>query len=237
MTIDSTSGKIAWGTKTSDIGSHLVTVRASDSFGLFIEQSFAIEVLESLQNRPPNFTSNPVLEATASSGFELATVATGHGPIGLAVINGIQGSRLVVANAQDQSVGVHNRVFADEFSTAFAVSTGEPKPNGLTLRSGINVDLGLPPFLQSIDSNVVLGLDQGDFNGDGILDISALTLRRESWINNAQINKYTNEIVVMLGTEMVSLASLPCWPRILEPRPENSSTFEPSISTRTVNWT
>ncbi len=199
MTIDSASGQIAWSTKTTDVGSHLVTIRATDPFGLFIEQSFAIEVLESLQNRPPNFTSLPVLEATASSGFELATVATGHGPSGVAVISGIQGNRLVVTNAQDQNIGVHNRVFADEFSATFSVSTGEPKPNGLPLRSGTNVNLGLPPFLQKIDTNDVLGLDQGDFNGDGILDLAALTLRYESWVNNAFISRYTNEIVVMLG--------------------------------------
>ena len=45
----------------------------------------------------------------------------------------------------------------------------------------------------------MLGLDQGDFNGDGILDIAALTYRLETWYNNAATARHTVEIVVVLG--------------------------------------
>ncbi len=156
-------------------------------------------MVESLQNRPPNFTTTPVLEATASSGFEIATVPIGNQPVAAAILNGFQGNRLVVANAGDQHIGVYKPAQADEYAEEFSVSTGEPKPNDLVLRSGIDVNLGLPPFLQASDSNAVLGLDQGDFNGDGILDIAALTYRLETWYNNAPASRHTVEIVVVLG--------------------------------------
>ncbi len=114
-------------------------------------------------------------------------------------MNGLQGNRLVVANAGDQRIGVYEPTQSDEYAEEFTVSTGEPKPNDLVLRSGIDVNLGLPPFLQASDSNAMLGLDQGDFNSDGILDIAALTYRFESWYNNAPASRHTVEIVVVLG--------------------------------------
>ncbi len=156
-------------------------------------------MVESLQNRPPNFTTMPVLEATASSGFEIATVPVGSEPIAAAIVNGFQGNRLVVANAGDQRIGVYETTGADEYAEESSISTGEPKPNDLVLRSGIELNLGLPAFLQAADSNAVLGLDQGDFNGDGILDITALTYRFETWIDGVAAARKTAEIVVCLG--------------------------------------
>ncbi len=77
-TIDSATGAIRWNPIESDLGSTRWIVRATDPYGLFAEQRFDVTVVESLQNRPPNFTSTPVLEATASSGFEIATVPIGN---------------------------------------------------------------------------------------------------------------------------------------------------------------
>ncbi len=198
-TIDSATGAIRWNPIESDLGSTRWIVRATDPYGLFAEQRFDVTVVESLQNRPPNFTSTPVLEATASSGFEIATVPIGNQPAAAAILNGLQGNRLVVANAGDQRIGVYEPTQSDEYAEEFTVSTGEPKPNDLVLRSGIDVNLGLPPFLQASDSNAMLGLDQGDFNSDDILDIAALTYRFESWYNNAPASRHTVEIVVVLG--------------------------------------
>ncbi|MEM0927579.1 MAG: dockerin type I domain-containing protein, partial [Planctomycetota bacterium] len=59
---------LVWQTGQDDIGSHRVVIRATDPFGLFVEQTFDVEVVATLQNRPPNFVSDPVTEAIASSG-------------------------------------------------------------------------------------------------------------------------------------------------------------------------
>ena len=171
LTIAETSGKLTWDTAAEDIGSHSVILRATDPYGLFVEQRFRIEVLESLQNRPPNFVSNPVTDAVASSGFEITTVATGVGPTGLAVINGFRGPGLVTLNAGDQSLSQIDSLGNDRFDLPTRVSVGEPAPTGQVLRGGYSVDVGLPAFEHSADSNEISGMDQADLNGDGTLDL------------------------------------------------------------------
>ncbi len=89
-------------------------------------------MVESLQNRPPNFHTTPVLEATASSGFEIATVPIGNQPVAAAILNGFQGNRIVVANAGDQRIGVYEPTQSDEYAEEFTVSTVRTK----TKRSG-----------------------------------------------------------------------------------------------------
>ena len=144
--IDATTGAVRWNPTNSDLGTTRWIVRATDPDGLFVEQPFDVTVVESLQNRPPNFTTVPVIDALASSGFEIATVPIGNQPVAAAILNGFQGNRLVVANAGDQRIGVYEPSLSDEYAEDFSVSTGEPKPNGLVLRSGIDVNLGLPHF-------------------------------------------------------------------------------------------
>jgi large repetitive protein len=198
MTIDSQTGVVIWNTKaTTDIGSHQLRVRAIDPFGLTIDQAFTINVVESLQNRPPLFVSDPVTEAIASSGFEITTVATGPQPAGVEVISGFRGPRLVSLNAGDQSVSVHAGQKNDRFDDTSLYSTGEPRPTGAAIDVGYTVDVGLPPFLVPGDRNEVLGMDQGDFNGDGILDLAVITARDESTKPTLQRNKI--EITRMIG--------------------------------------
>ena len=80
MTIDETSGQVAWTTAPGDVSVHRVTLRATDPSGLFVQQTFDVEVVASLQNRPPNFVTDPVTESIASGGSEISTIATGAGP-------------------------------------------------------------------------------------------------------------------------------------------------------------
>ncbi len=174
MVIDGSSGKVSWLTTSDDVGRHSVTLRATDPFGLHVEQPFTIEVLASLQNRPPNFVSEPVTEAIASSGFEITTVGTGAGPSGIDVISGFRGPRLVTINADDQTVGVYAGENDDRFDEATEYATGQPKPTDIPFDVGYAVDVGLEPWTHLRNANSVHGLDHADFNGDGILDLAAL---------------------------------------------------------------
>ena len=61
MTIDSATGLIAWTPGSTQVGSNNVTVRATDTGGLFDTQSFTISVTD--VNHPPVITSTPVTEA------------------------------------------------------------------------------------------------------------------------------------------------------------------------------
>ncbi len=194
--IDSVTGQLTWTATSGDVGLHRITIRATDTFGAFSEQTFDLKVYVTLQNRPPIFTSDPVTDAIASSGFEISTVATGNRTTGVSVISGLQGPRLVSINAGDQSVSVHAGQSNDRFDDTTVFSTGEPKPTGALIDVGYSVDVGLPPYLVSSDRNEVLGMDQGDLNGDGILDIAVITARNET---TKPTGRVAIEITSMLG--------------------------------------
>ncbi|MEM6471528.1 MAG: FG-GAP-like repeat-containing protein, partial [Planctomycetota bacterium] len=153
------------------VGSHRVVIRATDPFGLFVEQTFDIEVVATLQNRPPNFVTDPVTEAIASSGFEVTTVGVGDSPAAAAVISGFRGPRIVTANSGDQTIGVYAGENSDRFDDVSHVSTGHPVREGQWVDAGTIVDFGAPAAKLVTDSYDISTYDHGDFNGDGHLDI------------------------------------------------------------------
>ncbi|QEG20491.1 putative Ig domain-containing protein [Mariniblastus fucicola] len=195
VSIDENSGVLSWNPTADNIGNNRITVRATDPFGLFTEQTFTVEVVESLQNRPPVFTTDPVVEATASSGFEITTLATGDNPNGVGVISGFQGPRIVTINSDDQTVSVHEGTGNERFDDETTYSTGEPEQTGNVIQGGYNVDVGLPSFINSTDVNDIFGLDQADFNGDGILDLASLTYHR----SNVTRDGYFHNVVINFG--------------------------------------
>ncbi len=165
--INAQTGQLSWDTNSVDIGSHQIIVQAIDPYGLSVQQSFTVQVLASLQNRPPNFVSDPVTEAIASSGFEITTVGVGDSPAAVAVIGGFRGPRLVTANASDQTIGVYAGENNDRFDHETEVATGHPKRNGQWVDAGSVVDFGFPIPQIATDAYDIASFDQGDFNGDG----------------------------------------------------------------------
>ncbi|MFN3188953.1 MAG: FG-GAP-like repeat-containing protein [Aureliella sp.] len=169
--VDSASGEVSWETEAGDVGRHRVVIRATDPHGLYVEQKFSIDVVETQQNRPPIFVSEPVTEAIASSGFEVTTVGVGNSPAGAAVISGFRGPRLVTANAGDQTIGVYAGENNDRFDSVTEFSTGHPRRNGNWLDSGTTVDFGALEAELVTDAYDISTYDHGDFNGDGYLDL------------------------------------------------------------------
>ena len=210
--INPSTGQLTWNTASEDLGSHDITLVATDPYGLSVEQSFAIQVFESLQNRPPVFVSTPETEAIAGSGFEVSTVQTGVNPVGVAVANiGLDDGTLVTINRGNQTLSQIAPLGNDRYELPTELTVGEPGPVDQILRSGYNIDVGLPPFIRSTDGNSIRGLDQADLNGDGLLDIvvSAQVLTTEP------SNIYTQRINIAFGagdgkfSEPVNLASIP----------------------------
>ncbi len=194
LSIDPETGEVLWQTVTDDTGDYSVTLHATDPFGLAAEQIYTLRVLDTLQNRPPIFVTDPVTDAIASAGFEITTVATGDTPAGVAVISGFQGPRLVSIDAGDQTITVLAGENNDRFDDVTTISTGEPQPTDSLFNVGYSIDIGLPAFESTSDSNDVLGMDQGDLNGDGILDLVAL-----AFVNPGSLGPDYFQITRMLG--------------------------------------
>ncbi|HBE70532.1 MAG TPA: hypothetical protein DDW52_20495, partial [Planctomycetaceae bacterium] len=204
--IDSETGKLSWETDQADVGQHRFVLRATDPHGLYVEQSFLLNVKQTQQNRPPVFVSDPVTEAIASSGFEISTVAVGGAPAGTAVVSGFRGPRIVTANADDQTIGVYAGENNERFDHAAEFSTGHPQRSGQWVDSGIAVDFGAPePELQT-DSYTISTYDHGDFNGDGFLDF--VVGHHFDRANDGSIGTYKTSIVLNDGNGAFSPPSV-----------------------------
>ena len=168
-TINPDTGELIWDTSIEDVGNQSITIRATDPFGQFVEQRFSVEVVDSVQNRPPVFTTSPVTEAIASSGFEVTTLATGENPVGVSVVDGFTGPRIVTANEGDQTIGIYEGE-NDRFDDATSVSTGFPVVDDELFDVGYAIDVGIPEGISSTFDSNVWGFVQADVNNDGILD-------------------------------------------------------------------
>ena len=63
MEIDPKTGIISWNPVAGDIGNHAVTVEASDGKGGVAQQKYVLSAINPPPNRPPIFTSTPVVDA------------------------------------------------------------------------------------------------------------------------------------------------------------------------------
>ena len=194
MQVDADTGVVSWQTQTGDVGAHRVVLRATDPYGQSVEQDFVVHVRESLQNRPPIFVTDPVTEAIASSGFEIDTLASGTGPVGVSVVEGPLGPRIVSLNQDTSSLSVIERSPNAIWESPQEVPTGDPPSGDAIFDMGFAIDIGMEPWTHSDDANAVHGMDQGDFNGDGVLDLAVLTRQY-----HAEMRSDRYQITVTLG--------------------------------------
>lgn len=176
MAIDPESGQLNWQTRSEDLGTHQVTIRATDEFGLFVEQRFEIQVVEQLANRPPVFTSEPELDAFVASPFEVHTYATGQGPVAATLLPSRTGAKHVVtANQSDNHLGLlpgggnllgQNR----------PISLGEFPASELRgmFEGPQAIELGIVPNTEGQHERDVQQVLAEDVNGDGNPDAIAL---------------------------------------------------------------
>ncbi|QEF99058.1 tRNA(Glu)-specific nuclease WapA precursor [Stieleria maiorica] len=193
--IDATTGRLTWQSTSAEIGSNRFTVRATDPYGLFVDQTFDLEVRDDVQNRPPNFVTDPVTEAIASSGFEITTVGVGAGPLGAAIISGFQGPRLVTANSDDQTIGIYAGENNGRFDDVTTYATGHPRRMEQLIDVGITLDAGIPEAQHPLDAFQVRNIAQGDFDLDGNLDLVAAY----NFDLNSDSSVGTTRVVVLFG--------------------------------------
>jgi len=117
MTIDATTGLVTWTPTSGQVGFHEVTVTAIDPGGNVAAQPFAIRVA-TFVNTPPEITSTPVTEATATLAYSYQveaedvdgdplTFAINNGPAGLTID---QASGLATWTPTETQVGDHSAI-------------------------------------------------------------------------------------------------------------------------------
>ncbi|MGF1676745.1 MAG: Ig-like domain-containing protein, partial [Rivularia sp. (in: cyanobacteria)] len=70
MSIDAETGLITWDTNTDNIGNQNIVIQASDSRGRTDAQVFNLAVIDTPPNRPPVFTSIPVVNAAINTEYK-----------------------------------------------------------------------------------------------------------------------------------------------------------------------
>ena len=73
--MDSSTGLLTWTPTNADLGSHSFIIDATDDRGSSTRQQFDVVVLALPPNRPPVFTSAPVVEANVAGQYHYAAVA------------------------------------------------------------------------------------------------------------------------------------------------------------------
>lgn len=179
MTIDQNSGVVNWSPQVGDVGNHQITLRVDDQKGASSTQTFTLAVAPAPPNRPPLFTSTPIVDGEVAASFERVDIPVGNHPLGVALGNftGSGDLSVVTANELDYTVSVAPGHGDGTFDPRTDFGTGWPKPvsNQLFVMPE-TLPLTFPP--PNLNSSGVFGVAKGDFNRDGNLDV-ALTVFRE----------------------------------------------------------
>ncbi|NEP10260.1 MAG: DUF4114 domain-containing protein [Symploca sp. SIO2C1] len=96
MSIDENTGLITWETTTNDIANHAITVQVSDGRGGTTEQTYTVSVIEEPPNRPPIFTSTPVVDAQINQPYiyDSHAIDPDSDPLEYSLVIGPEGMRV-----------------------------------------------------------------------------------------------------------------------------------------------
>jgi RHS repeat-associated protein len=98
MSVDPTSGKVTWSPQTSDLGNQSVLLQVADGRGGTAQQQYTISTIVAPPNRPPVFTSTPVVVGNVNAPYAYQATAVdpdddpvsyslGNFPVAVAVTN------------------------------------------------------------------------------------------------------------------------------------------------------
>ncbi|MDX1929713.1 MAG: FG-GAP-like repeat-containing protein [Pirellulaceae bacterium] len=199
MTIDPSTGHIAWTPSSNNIGSSQVRYRVRDSLGGTTEQSFTIDVRAAVANRPPIITSTPETDAVVSSPFEVQTYATGPQPVAVDVLVQSNGTpSFITSNEGDQQLGYLDGT-SQGIGPSQPVSIGEPHPSNWNTPFNIAyaIELGLAPNTAGNFQRDIQGVLSAELNSDGNPDLIVLANRSAS--SNWNDANDRGHVVVQLG--------------------------------------
>ena len=103
MQIDSQTGVVSWTPAAGETGQHYVQIRVTDSYGASDTQTFTLTVVDAVPNRPPTFTSTPVVDAYVGMTYaypsdafdpdgDVLTYSVVSGPAGMTIVDPLDGT-------------------------------------------------------------------------------------------------------------------------------------------------
>jgi streptogramin lyase len=179
MQLDRVSGKVTWSPGQSDLGTHVVALRVDDGRGGSAEQHYTISAIVAPPNRPPVFTSQPVVTANVDAAYRYQ--ATASDPDGetltFSVVSGPQGlaidpaSGLVTWAPTADQVGANNNVtlqVSDGQLTAtqtYVVCVDQQVGNHAPVIISTPVtSFSIPPIVQSQGGSIFITGHDADFH-------------------------------------------------------------------------
>src|SRR5262245_28737655 len=132
MTVDRLTGKVTWSPQSSDLGNQAVLLQVDDGHGGTARQQYTVSVITAPPNRPPVFTSTPVVDAQVNMAYRYQaqstdpdgnapTFALVSGPAGLSVDRSTGRVSWTPAAAQLGTQAVTLRVADDHDGSAVQV--------------------------------------------------------------------------------------------------------------------
>ena len=93
MTVDASTGTVTWSPASTDVGNAAVALRVDDGHGGSAEQDFTLSVINPPPDRPPVFTTSPVVDGNLSTPYAYQAHATDpdSDPLTFSVVSGPQG--------------------------------------------------------------------------------------------------------------------------------------------------
>src|SRR5262249_62368486 len=76
MTVDRLTGKVTWSPQSSDLGNQAVLLQVDEGHGGTARQQYTVSVITAPPNRPPVFTSTPVVDAQVNMAYRYQAQAT-----------------------------------------------------------------------------------------------------------------------------------------------------------------
>jgi RHS repeat-associated protein len=103
-TVDAATGQVTWAPAAGDMGNQAVALRVDDGRGGSAEQDFTLSVVQPPPDRPPVFTSTPVVIAHVDAAYQYQATATDpdQDPLTFSLTSGPQGMTVDPASGQVQ---------------------------------------------------------------------------------------------------------------------------------------
>jgi RHS repeat-associated protein len=76
MTVDAVSGKVTWSPELGDLGNETVLLQVDDGHGGTAQQQYTVSTIVAPPDRPPLFTSTPVIDANVDTAYAYQAAAT-----------------------------------------------------------------------------------------------------------------------------------------------------------------